>query len=103
MSKIVTAMFFCFFTATAFAQSQPLVCNSNVNCNDKNDVLNKLRSLWIKFDSPSEPAKSYANICFDVIKNVQSFPAGMQLGPNVISPQLNHCNDAVAQIQRLKK
>jgi len=90
-------------STSSSAQVTRLECNTNVNCNDKNDVVNKLRSLWIKFDSPSEPAKSYAGICFDVIKNVQSFPAGMALGPNLISPQLNHCNDAVAQIQRLKK
>lgn len=90
-------------SSSSAQQVTRLECNTNVNCNDKNDILNKLRSVWIKFNSPSEPAKSYADICFEIIKNVQSFPAGMPLGPNVISLQLNHCNDAIAQIQRMKQ
>ena len=101
MSKIVTAMFFCFFTATAFAQSQPLVCNSNVKCNDKNDVVSKLRAAWVKANSPSEPAKSYADYCYSAMQTVQSyqFPQPTDL----IAAQLNQCNQGVALVEKIKR
>ena len=101
MFKRVTTLLFCLFAATAFAQSQPLVCNSNVKCNDKNDVVSKLRASWIKVNSPSEPAKSYADFCYSAMQTVQSFQ--FPVPTDMITAQLNQCNQGVALVEKTKR
>lgn len=82
---------------------QLLECNKNVDCSSKADVVGKLRQTWMQLRAYPEPTKSYADLCFDALKNVDSFHPSIRLEYGNVSPQLNACNGAVQQARRASR
>lgn len=80
-------------------QNAILECGRTVNCNDRNDVISKMRTAWMKLNSSTGMAKAYSDSCFDTLRNVQGFHPSIQFSPEIISGQLQPCNAGLRELK----
>jgi len=83
-------------SATVFP-GQRLDCNTNVNCNDKNDVIKKFSESWIKASCGRN--KSCQDDCYEGLKSVLNNPPWLAENGTMRGP-LGICNNAIARARR---
>ena len=80
--------------------SLTLECGVNVNCRSKADVVNKMRSAWMKLRSAGGVAGAYADVCFSALRTVQGLHPAIKIEPGIMSPQLGACNAGLRELKR---
>jgi hypothetical protein len=67
--------------------SEPLDCDSNVNCNNQAEVIRKMQQRWARFSSKT----AYSRICLDAISRVRSINSYVW-GEGLAYNQIGVCN-----------
>lgn len=80
-------------------ESKLLNCGVNVNCQSKSEVVEKMRSSWIRLRNAGGIAGAYADICFDALKRVQDLNPAITINAGIMQPQLNACNAGLRELK----
>jgi hypothetical protein len=84
----------------AAPQNKLLNCGVNVNCQSKNEVVQKMRSSWLRLRNSDGVAKAYADVCFDAFKTVQDLNPAITINAEIMQPQLNVCNVGLKELKQ---
>lgn len=80
-------------------ESKLLNCGVNVNCQSKSEVVEKMRTSWLKLRNAGGIAGAYADVCFDSFKLVKDLNPAITINAGIVQPQLNACNVGLREIR----
>jgi hypothetical protein len=80
-------------------ESKLLNCGVNVNCQNKSEIIEKMRTAWLKLRNAGGIAGAYADVCFDSFKLVKELNPAVTINAGIIQPQLNACNVGLREIR----
>jgi hypothetical protein len=81
------------------SEGKLLNCGVSVNCQNKSDVEEKMRTAWLKLRGAGGVAGAYADVCFDSFTLVKGFNPAVTINAGIIQPQLNACNVGLRQLR----
>ena len=80
-------------------ESKLLNCGVNVNCQNKSEVLEKMRVAWLKLRNAGGVAGAYGDVCFDSFKLVKDLNPAITIDAGIMQPQLNACNAGLRELR----
>ncbi len=80
-------------------ENKLLNCGVNVNCQNRYEVVEKIRVAWLKLRNAGGVAGAYADVCFDSFKLVKELNPAITINAGIIQPQLNACNVGLREIR----
>jgi hypothetical protein len=81
-------------------ESKLLKCGVNVNCQNKSEVIEKMRAAWLKLRNAGGGAvASYADQCYDAFKRIEKWNAAILIDAGIIEPQLAPCNYGLRELR----
>lgn len=80
-------------------ESKLLNCGVNVNCQNKNEVIEKMRSAWLRLRNAGGMPAAYSDTCFDAFKRVQELNPAITINAGIMQPQLNACNAGLRELR----
>lgn len=92
------------FLMTGSLQAQSvsqLRCGQNVNCNDRNSVLNAMASAHSFMSRSGSPTvRAYQGICADAYYRVSNLNAAIPFNAGIAQPQSDACNAGLYEMGR---
>jgi hypothetical protein len=86
-------------TAAPFQDRVFLRCFEGVQCDDRLDVLGKMREAWFMMqDSNSRATQIYADLCLEAFQRLDDLNPAIPFHAGIVQPQLDICNTGLYEL-----